>query len=247
MYKKTTASLLLIASLMVQAQPELSGTPSELTPFLKELPKTVTFTATAEELLSMNKAMIRLSVETESKQLSSALKENLSIRKQVRKKLESAGIDGANIKESKFSSTPEYGFFDERPKSFKVENSLSIEIVDEAQMIAVATVSDELEQVHYMGSSAELKNKPESNQALLEKAIQLVENKAALFKSKLGVELKAIEFHEYPNPQPLETEQKYRRQKTKALYSSVSSPAADASFGQATYSATVSVTYEVVK
>lgn len=245
MIRKTAASIILLLSISVQAQPELSGVPSELEPFLNGIPKTVTFTAMAKELLSMNKAVIKLSVETESKQLSNALKENLRIRKIVRDKLESAGIDSSKIKESKFSSTPEYGFFDERPKSFKVENSLSIEITDEAQMIAVATVSDELEQVHYLGSSAELEDKPESSQELLEKAIMLVQNKAELFKSKLGVELKAVEFQEHLNALPADTDQNYRRQKVKSLYSS--STNADTSFGQSTYYATVSVTYEVVK
>lgn len=245
MIRKAVASLILLLSLSVQAQPKLSGTPSELEPFLNGIPKTVTFTATAKELLSMNKAVIKLSVETESKQLSKALKENLSIRKVVRDKLESAGIDGAKIKESKFSSTPEYGFFDERPKSYKVENSLSIEIVNEAQMIAVATVSDELEQVHYLGSNPELEDKPESNQELLEKAIMLVQNKAELFKSQLGVELLAIEFQEHQNELPTVADQNYRRQKAKNLYSSVTN--AETSFGHSTHYATVSVTYEVVK
>ncbi|XOV78640.1 MAG: SIMPL domain-containing protein [Aestuariibacter sp.] len=245
MFKKAVASIILLSSLMVQAQPELSGTASELEPFLAGIPKTVTFTATAKELLSMNKAVIKLSVETESKRLSDALKENLNIRKSVRDKLESAGIDGSKIKESKFSSTPEYGFFDERPKSFKVENSLSIEIADEAQMIAVALVSDEIEQVHYLGSNAELEDKPESNQELMEKAILLVQNKAELFKSRLGVQLQAVEFREHVNENPVNANENYRRQKVKSLYSSEVN--ADTSFGHSTHIATVSVTYEVVK
>lgn len=243
MLRKTVASLALCLSCALQAQPELSGTPAELEPFLNGLAKTVTFTATAREKVPINKAVIRLSVETEDRQLSDALKENLRLRQLVRQKLQGAGIDTTRINESRFSSTPEYGFFDERPKSFKVENSLTIEISDEAQMIAVATVSDELEQVHYMGNSTEPEDQPESNKVLVEKAIELVQSKAELFKSRLGVQLKVVEFEEQVI-EAIEAPLSKSSHRSSNIYSSFDT---NTSFGQSSHHATVSVTYEVLR
>ncbi len=245
MLKILTLVLFSFFSVVASAEPELTGTPSELEPFLNGIPKIVTFTATAKQQMAMSKAIVRLAVETESKELAVALQENLELRSFIKAELNKAGIPKSNIKESKFSSTPEYGFFDERPKSYKVENILAVEISDETQMIAVAALSDKLGQVQYLASKAKAEDKPSVKHALLEQAIQLAQDKAELFKSKLGLQLQAIEFQELPTEQIVVTGHRSLREKSGST-SYFSADIAN-SFGQSTQQVSVSITYAVLK
>ena len=114
--------LLLFVSLILAqhalAAPELKGSADELADYLQGVVKTVTLSAQAKQALSLDKAVITLVVGTEANLLSDALKENLSIRQQLRSTLEASGIPKKHIRESRFSSTPEYGIFGDRPKSY---------------------------------------------------------------------------------------------------------------------------------
>lgn len=244
MLKTTLTLFTLCFSFIAHAEPELSGSPSELKPWLNGLQKTVSFTGYTKEELTMEKALVKLSVATEKKQLADALKDNLNIRKMVKQRLQDAGIDASQISESRFSSTPEYGFFDERPKSYKVENTLSIEITNENQMIEIASVSDELEEVIYLGSNAKAEATAEFRRMLIAKAIENAQKKAELFKSRLGVQLTVVEFEEHVKSYIPQSPTSTKRSSVASTFDSGSSAK---SFGQTPYHATVTITYEVVR
>ena len=84
--------------------PQLEGTANELEAYLNGVPKTVSLTATVKKNIVLNKAVVKLAVITEASSLANALKENLSIRQQVRARLEKFGLPETSIRESKFSS-----------------------------------------------------------------------------------------------------------------------------------------------
>lgn len=118
--------LLVVLSLCfarAQAEPELKGTPAELSAFLTSVPKTVTVTGEAEMKIPADRALISLNVVTESKSLQDASRENQELRGRILRTLTERGIPAERIKASKFSSTPQYGMFKEKAKSYRVEMS----------------------------------------------------------------------------------------------------------------------------
>jgi len=120
------------------AQPELKGSPEELRQFLVQK-KIVTLHSLADERAYSDRAVVGLVVTTESKQLSKSMTENRELRKKLAEFLVASGVSLKNIKSSKFSSSPQYGWFGSAPSSYKVINRLSITINDEQHLEKVKT------------------------------------------------------------------------------------------------------------
>lgn len=175
---------------------EIKGEPKELEEYLNGIPKTITLDVSVNEKMTSNKALIKLVVETKDSELSSALEENAKTRAKVRKELIVSGVKPEAISESKFSSTPEYGFFGDSPKSYKVSNVISVLVESEEQMVQVASISDDKDSVRYVSSKAEFGEREKLKAQLLEKALVLVKAKAKIYENSLGVKLSPIYFEE---------------------------------------------------
>jgi uncharacterized protein len=104
--KKLIAACLILATQLAMAAPELKGSPDDLRQFLHPSDKTVTLYAESEERAYSDKAVVSLIITTEDKQLSASISRNGDLRQEISQQLVSAGIVPANIKSSKFSSSP---------------------------------------------------------------------------------------------------------------------------------------------
>lgn len=103
-----------------QAQPQLSGTPGELRGFLFPRPHTVNISGDGEITTYKDQAKVSLMVTTEALDLYQSMKANQELRNKLTQDFISAGIPAGDINNSKFSSSPQFGFFGRDPSSYEV-------------------------------------------------------------------------------------------------------------------------------
>ncbi|SMF16278.1 hypothetical protein SAMN02745866_01066 [Alteromonadaceae bacterium Bs31] len=183
-------------SVSVFANPELKGQPEELRQFLHPADKTVTIYAHAEQTAYSDKAIIQLVVSTDESLLSRSLAANSELRNKISQQLMAKGIKAEHINSSKFSTSPQYGWFGKKPNSFKVVNRMAISIFDERQLQALAKVADEYEQAEISGTSFEHIEKDKFEQAVKKDALDKVLAKKAFYERSLGVKLEAVAFRD---------------------------------------------------
>jgi len=242
--KKTIIAGLCLITGIAFAEPKLEGTAKELEKYLSGVDKTVTIQGSAETRTSSDKAIIQLVVETEAISLEKALKDNSSIRQGVRALLKKAGVSDESVRGSRFSSTPEYGFFSDKPKSYKVKNSLSIVVTSEAQMISVAAISDKDENVRYLSSKADVGESRLTIRAkLLKDALKSAKTKAEVYQTELGVKLTPVSFTEtwHDAVNLGQNNQNYKSNRSSFSYKSSKSE----SFGEAKFMMSVTIKYRL--
>ena len=194
MKKIATIILLAIASTGAFANPELKGHPEELRKFLHPSDKIVSIYAESEEKAYSDKAIISLVITTEDKKLSVALSKNSKFRKNITKQLIDSGIDQDSIKSSKFSTSPEYGWFGKKPNSYKVVNRMAISITDENQLNEIAAVADSKEEIELSDTSFEHTNKDETEDRVKEQALAKVMKQKEFYEKNLGIKLVPVGF-----------------------------------------------------
>lgn len=129
--------------------------------------------------------------------LSEALKKSQETRKNIEITLGKKGIPSEKIKSSKFSSTPEYGFFSGKPKNYKVSANIFITLNNEKQFQDVAMLIDSLkETLEYNGIEFKSTVKEDNEMKALEKACEEVSKKKAIFEKSLNVKLVPVSFNE---------------------------------------------------
>ncbi len=241
--KQIFAVILISISSIVFAEPKIEGTVSELKEYLEGVTELVYVEGSATSKVSSDRAVIKLLIWSESPSLAKALSSNSKIRKSVRSQLRGAGIDDKNVKEFKFSSTPEYGLFGDEPKSYKVENILSVVVESEEQMVKVASISDNEKNIRYVSSNAEVGDKEKIRADLLNKALSNAKKKASLYESQLGVRLTVVSFKE-SSFKTIEIQEVSSVRKGKmASYSSGS--ASSSQFGESKFTMAVTVKYRL--
>jgi uncharacterized protein YggE len=185
------------------------------------VPRVVTLSGEAELKKPADRALISLNVVTEHKSLAS--RANQDLRARMLRWLGERGVPADRVQASKFSSTPKYGMFGEKAKSYRVENVVKIAANDEKEFQAVAALVDAWPEVRYDGIEFEHSNKTELKQKAIEQAIDKATEKKRLYESKLGVKLTAKSFAEgaagIANPSPAA----YRSYAGKSYGSSTSS------------------------
>ncbi len=77
----------------------------------------------AAELAYSGLAKITLIVTTKTKTLASAMKQNNDLRDSVTQQLIKSGVSSDDIQSSKYSASPQFGWFGKSPSSFEVEQS----------------------------------------------------------------------------------------------------------------------------
>ncbi|MDC2889028.1 SIMPL domain-containing protein [Psychrosphaera algicola] len=144
---KSILILAAIFSFNALSAPELKGSPDELKRFLHPSENIITITRTAEEVVFKDIAIISLVATTEDDKLSVALNKNSKLRAKISSVLTNAGIELKNINNSKFSTSPDYGWFGDKPDSYKVSNVIAIRINSESAMESIAKVVDQNREV----------------------------------------------------------------------------------------------------
>lgn len=242
--KKILVLICLVFSARIVAEPEFKGTPEELSAYLNSVSKIVAVSATATKKIASNEAIVTLLVKTEDSSLASALASNSKIRANIRHQLGSVGIEPSNIRESKFSSVPEYGFFGEEPKAYTVSNVLSVVVASEAQMISVAKVSDKNKNVRYLSSKAKEGDRSKIKALLLKQALSIADEKVSIYEQELGVKLTPVAFNEASTRLMESAPVLMRARKAQVSSDSAEAPS-HASFGEAEFTLTIQVKYKL--
>lgn len=228
---------------------ELSGTPEELRGYLRSETRTVTISDDATDVAYSDLAKITLIVTTKAKTLASAMKQNNDLRDSVAQQLTNSGISPDDIQSSKYSASPQFGWFGKSPSSFEVVNSLVVTVSEEALFRRVAEISDQSDAIIFGGVEFEHSEKEKYEDIVRDKAVDAVLNDRAYFETKLGLKLQPVSFT-FSNVRAAEFD-RYRGIEeivvTGARLASVSgeSAAAPSSFDEVEYRVSVTVTFEV--
>lgn len=192
-------AVLLIGSFMacqIHAEPELRGSPFELEKFLSGVPKMVTVTGESEMKLPADRAIVMLRISTESKFLQDALRSNQVSRTKLIGYLKNKSIPLDRVQASKFSSTPKYGWFSEKAKSYRVDNFVKVAVQDESEFQAVAGAVDTWPEIQYLSIDFEHSNKDALKSQALAKACDNANEKKKMYEDKFGVQLSVKKFSE---------------------------------------------------
>jgi uncharacterized protein YggE len=177
-------------------EPELKGTPTELTAYLQGLPKSITLTGESKVEVQADKAVVEISIKTENNSLETCLKSNQAVRAAITAKLTEVGIDANKIVAEKFSSTPRYGFFSNKPSKYEVRNLVKITIADEKDFQQIAKIVDQYPEVEYSGLNFKHSKEKEFKKQATEQAFDDLMKKKAEYEGKLGVTLTPRSFSE---------------------------------------------------
>jgi len=139
MWKSVPIVSVACAATLLRAEPEVKGTPVELTAYLTGIPRLVSVTGEAEVRIPAKRALLTLTVITEYRSLQEALRANADLRAKVTSHLKQQGIPADRVQSSKFSSTPKFGIFGEKAKSYRVENLMRVSVQDEKELRSAAS------------------------------------------------------------------------------------------------------------
>lgn len=174
------------------ALPELKGTPQDLRSLLHPEENIVTIRASAEETAYSDRAIVSMVVTTEEDQLADAIASNSALRDQLAKALNSSGITQDNIKNSKFSSSPQYSWLGKTPSSYKVINRVAVTIEHEDQLETIARLADQNEEVNLSDTTFEHSLKEEFNKKVKAEALAKVMAQKADYEQVLGIKLTPV-------------------------------------------------------
>lgn len=169
------------------AEPELKGSVSELSDYLVSTGNYVTLSGQSEIKVQSDRAIVSIRVATEDSSLHNALKSNQDLRTTIFGTLKKSGISADRISASRFSSTPQNGFFGR--KSYKVENLVKITIKDEEEFQEISKIVDSYKEVDYGGIEFERSDKDELKRKSIERACDAVIKKKDIYESKFNVKL----------------------------------------------------------
>jgi len=176
----------------LMAAPELTGSPQELSHYLLDARKIISIQGSAEEKVEADQAIVMLTIKNEAKRLDAALEENERLQRQVKQMLSDGGIASDRIKAANFSSTPDYGWLNEKPKAYEISRGIKVTIDNAPQMRTVARAVDAIDEV-FMGAmnfedSAKTENELKTQQKALENALA----KKLMYERTLNVSLSLV-------------------------------------------------------
>jgi uncharacterized protein YggE len=254
MQKLATLGVVLLLGFPVLAEPEIKGTAPELAQFINGVPKTVAVTGDAEVRVPANRAVLSLRVITENRSLQESLRANADLRGKLTEYLKQQGISADRIQASKFSSTPKFGIFGEKAKSYRVENEMRISVQDEKEFQKATGAVDTWAEVQYNGVEFEYADKEAQKQNAITRACENAGERKKIYEDKFGLKLVPARFHEGEVGQRDATLRNVAAVKAREYDSSWSSGSSSASsatgesvssFGELVYTAKVTVEYTV--
>jgi uncharacterized protein len=232
------------------AEPEIKGTAPELAQFISSVPKIAMVAGEAEVRVPANRAVLSLKVVTENRSLQEALRANADLRGKLAESLKKQGIAADRIQASKFSSTPKFGIFGEKAKSYRVENIMRISVQDETEFQKATGAVDTWAEVQYDGVEFEYSDREAQKQNAIAKACDNAGERKKIYEDKFGLKLTPARFSEGEVAQRNAGPANYavsRGRDYSGGSSSDSSAASEAvsSFGELVYTAKVTVEYSV--
>jgi uncharacterized protein YggE len=177
------------ASPLRAAEPELKGTPSELSAYLSTVPGVVQLNAEGEVRIQADRAVVMLAVTTENKSMGDAIKLNQELRGKVARFLNERGVKGEHIQSSRFSSFPRTGTWSSKVKSYRVENVLRVTAQDEAEFQIIASTPDNFPEVSYVGVTFDHSEMEAQRAQALAQACDNVLRRKKVLEEKFGLKL----------------------------------------------------------
>ncbi len=174
----------------------MKGSAAELAAYLAGLPGRVSLVGEAEVKVPADRALITLRVVTEHRSLQDASRTNQEIRARILRTLAEQGLPNERVKPSRFSSTPRYGMFRDKARSYRVENAVRITALDEKEFQTVAGLVDAIAEVRYESIEFDHANKEEFKRNALAQALDKVGAKKRFYEETLGVRLTPKSFEE---------------------------------------------------
>lgn len=247
----TVLTIILATAGVARAETELKGSPEELRQFLHPVEHTVTLTGTEEETAYSDKAILSLVITTEADRLSDSMSSNTRLRTTITQSMIDAGVSPDEINTSKFSSSPQFGWFGSKPKSFEVINRMSVGITDEAHLQLIARLTDDNEEIIMAGMAFEHTAKEEFQGNVRKAALDKALAQKTAYEQQLGIKLTPINVQENVvmprRAQPYAMEEvavsAVARQRGTADFASPPPP--PQTFDEVIYQATVYVTFKV--
>jgi len=181
--------LVIVTAFQALAQPELRGKPADLEKYLAGTRRVVTVTGEGEVKVPADEAVVSLRVVTESRSLQEALRANQDARGRFLAQLGRQGIAADRIQAAKFSSTPKFGLFGEKAKSYRVENVVKVKARDEKELQAIAGAVDSGSEVQFAGMEFQQTDKEAHKRQAIIQACENAAERKKLFEEKLGLKL----------------------------------------------------------
>src|SRR3972149_1569948 len=153
------------------AAPELRGTPDQLLEYLADAPGRVVIQGMGEVKAAADEANIVFVVKSTDDSFQTALQKNKTLRAEVVDYLKAQGIPSDKITSEKFSSTPVYGVFGSKPKSYEVVNKISVKVSSEKEFEMVSTVVDKWRDVAYAKTTVKHSDEDALKRAATRKAL----------------------------------------------------------------------------
>ncbi len=260
--KKLLISLFLtslsVIAIPVMSEPVLKGSPNELRQFLYPNDKIVTIFADAEKKAYSDEAIISLVITTENKLLSQSIADNGILRESIVQKLSSSGISKDLIKSSKFSTSPQYGWFGKKPDSYKVINRMSVRINDEKHLKSIPELADNSKEIELADTEFEHSKKEEFKSEVKKDALNKVMKQKLAYEKTLGVKLTPVGFRDSQvNPQATRgarvleevvvTAQRFKSSRMAAPepMADMASEPSEPSFDEIVYNANITVQFKI--
>ncbi len=187
---KLISAVCLVCTLFSQVSAtELKGNPEDLRKFLHPNENIVSLMGEAKETAYSDKAVINLIITTEEDKLADALQKNTKLRGLIVSSLTSKGIKNENINTSKFSTSPQFGWFGDSPDSYEIVNRMSIAIFDEKQLVEIAKLSDIYKELELSTTTYEHTKKKEYTLKVKQEALNDALKQKAFYEKSLGITL----------------------------------------------------------
>jgi uncharacterized protein YggE len=249
----TLLPLLLAALPVGAAEPELRGSPDELSAYLKTLPGRMTLTATADLEVEADRAVVAVRVVNQDRLLQEAMLKNRAIRNDILRALVEEGVEESRIHVSQFSSTPNYSRMSGKAKSYEIEGLVTVHADNESEVQAVAAIIDEKPEVSLDSLTFENTAEEEHRRELQEKAFKRLHEQQALYEEQLGVTLRPRSVGaDKERSDELAVVADYMASLDKIGFSWSIAPeghpdiAMPSRFGQVEYRAAITVTYDLI-
>jgi len=189
MRKIAVVGLMMAMGGRLVAEPELRGTASDLSQYLAGVPRTVVVIGEAEVKVPADYATVSLKVSTDSKSLQEALRANHEVRNRLINYLKKQEIPADRVAASKFSSTPKFGLFGEKAKSYRVDNVVKVKVLDEKELQATSSAVDSWPEVQFVGVDFEHTDKEAQKRKAIELACENATERKKVYEEKLGLKL----------------------------------------------------------
>ena len=239
----TIALAFTLIPLIATAEVEIRGSEKEVAEFAESVGGKIVLTANAEEAFSSKSANVELSIVNKAEKLGAAIKENSELGAKLRKTLIASGIEAASITSQELASTPEYGWFSDKPKSYTVASGFRVRINQKAHFLAIANFVDSSDDIRYVGIEPYLELSDTIEEKLEAATLAALAEKRQIYEEAYGVRLTV---HTFTECKVTRVENEYQMPTSKsgyALGSRVPSRGRDISMGDGIFRGTLSATY----